>query len=81
MFIAARIAYTRFEMRCECIQGLSQLGVVFFVGKDQLSKKLYQKIAPYCDILQRLCILRRFGGNSESLVSVVSKFIVYSGLR
>ena len=51
------------------------------MGKDQLSKKLYQKIAPYCDILQRLCILRRFGGNSESLVSVVSKFIVYSGLR
>ena len=53
----------------------------FFVGKDQLSRKLYQKIAPYCDILQRLCILRRFGGKGESLVSVESKVIVYSELK
>ena len=59
------------------------VGVVsfFFVGKDQLSRKLYQKIAPYCDILQRLCILRRFEGESESLVSVESKVIVYSGFK
>ena len=50
------------------VTGLSQLGVVVsFVGKDQLSWNLYQKIARYCDILQRFCILKRFGGNSESL--------------
>ena len=54
---------------------------LFLVGKYQLSKKLYQKKAPYCDILQRSCILRRFGGKGESLVSVESKVIVYSGLK
>ena len=53
----------------------------FFVGKDQLSRKLYQKIVPYCDIIQRLCILRRFEGEGESLVSEESKVIVYSGLK
>ena len=42
VFIAERVAYIRFEMRCECIQGLSQLGLIFFffVGKDQLSREL-----------------------------------------
>ena len=70
-----------FKNRGECISGLSLLGVlVSFVGKDQLSMNLYQKITRYCDILQRLCILKRFGGNSESLVSVESKVIFYRGL-
>ena len=77
--------------RCSALptEPTSQLGAddyvevvsFFFVGKDQLSRKLYQKIAPYCDILQRLCILRRFEGESESLVSVESKVIVYSGFK
>ena len=45
------------------IQGLSQLrAVVSIVGKDRISRQFYQKIAQYCDILQRFCILRRFGG-------------------
>ena len=62
-----------FKIRYECTQGLSQLGVlVSFVGKDRVFRKLYQKIAQCCDVLQILIILWRFGGNIESLVSVES---------
>ena len=56
-----------FKIRCESIQGFDQLGVVVsLVGKDKLSRKLYQKIAQYCDILQQLYILKRL----EAVVSL-----------
>ena len=55
-----------------CVVSFEFQSVLKYVMSSFLFRKLHQKIAQCCDVLQILCILWRFGGNIESLVSVES---------